>query len=240
MNVAIVPEAKKIVSQVKKKTTKLRNVEIVFCPPFIYLQALAGMVKGKWKLGAQNVFGEESGSYTGEVSGVQLRQFGVSYIILGHSERRNMGETDEMVNKKIISVLRARMVPVVCIGESVRNDHGEHLEFIKNQISKTFAGISKGSISDVVIAYEPIWAIGAKEAMVPRDIHEMTIYIKKCLREMFGLYASGVQVLYGGAVNPRNTSEIIRDGFVDGLLVGRDSIEAENFIEIIKEVDKVK
>ena len=238
MNIDILPEAKKLVQTVKKKTAKVRKTDIVFCPPTIYLQALAPMMKGKWKLGAQNAFYEQTGAYTGEISAPQLRQFDISYVIVGHSERRIMDETDGIVSKKAQAVLRAGFTSVVCIGETVRSEDGEHLHFIKNQLEKSLAGVSKSQIGDVVIAYEPVWAIGAKDAMNPGDIHEMTLYIKKCLNTLFGTYANGVKILYGGAVNSENTKDIIQKGFVDGLLVGRDSLDADKFSQIINIVDK--
>jgi triosephosphate isomerase len=244
MNVMIVPEAKKLASGVKKKTAKVKKTEVVFCPPSIYLQTVAGITKGKksgkWKLGVQNVSSEDMGAHTGEISAMQLKQFDVSYCIVGHSERRKMGETDEMVAKKIQAVLRADIVPVLCIGESARDEEGAYLQFIKNQIVKALSGVQKGAISSIVIAYEPVWAIGAKSAMSPRDLHEMTLYIKKCLRELFATYAEGVMILYGGSVTAQNAGEIVREGFVDGLLVGRDSLDAQNFSDIVKAVDAVK
>lgn len=240
MNIAIVPEAKKLVNGVKKKTAKVRKTEIVFCPPSIYLQALAPLMKGRYKLGAQNISGEDMGAHTGEVSAQQLKQFDTTYVLVGHSERRKAGETDDVVSKKLQAVLRADFIPVLCIGESVRDEDGAYLQFIKNQLVKTLTPVSKGAISDVVIAYEPVWAIGAKSAMSPRDLHEMTLYIKKCLREIFGTYAESVLILYGGAVSPVNAGEIVREGFVDGLLVGRDSLDAQNFSDIVRAVDSVK
>lgn len=240
MNVETLAEAKDIVRKVKIKTAKIRKTEVVFCPPYIYIPALLSAHSGKYKLGAQNIFQEQDGAYTGEISVNQLKQFGISYIIVGHSERRKMGETDEIVSKKIQAVLRGGMKPILCIGESVHDEEGEYLNFIKNQITKALTGISKGIISDVIIAYEPIWAVGAKSAMSPRDIHETTLYIKKCLREMFGSYSESVTILYGGDVTIENSKAIIAEGFVDGLLVGRESLIASDFSEIIKQVDSVK
>lgn len=240
MNVMTVEEAKEIVRVVKRKTAKVRKTEIVFCPPDIYLQSLSGFTGGKYKLGAQNVFYERSGAYTGEILADQIKQFGVSHIIVGHSERRKMGETDEIISKKVQAVLRAGIKPVLCIGESVHDEEGLYLSFIKNQITKSLAGVSRGQISDVVIAYEPIWAVGGKFAMNPRDLHEMTLYIKKCLREMFGSYADSVLILYGGDATVENSHDLVKEGFVDGLLVGRKSLETNDFSEIVKQVDNTK
>jgi triosephosphate isomerase len=244
MNIMNVADAKKLVSGVKRKTAKIRKTEVVFCPPFVYLADLKNLVgkniKQNHKLGVQNISQEEKGALTGEVSAAQVRQYGVTYAIVGHSERRKMGETDEMVNKKVQLALQYKMTPILCIGEALHDENGDYLQFIKNQLKLALRGITNSQISDIVIAYEPIWAIGAKDAMQSRDIHAMTLYIKKCLQDMFQSYASPVKILYGGAVNVSNTAEIVSDGFVDGLLVGRDSLEIENFAQIIQAVESVK
>ncbi len=242
MNVATVKEAQAIVRTVKKKTLAIRKTDVVFCPPAVYFADLKKSVQGskKYRLGAQNVSSEEKGSFTGEISATLVKQFGVSHVILGHSERRKMGETDEMIGKKVREVLRMKMTPIFCIGETVRNDDGDYLQFIKGQITKVLRGLSNAEISEVIIAYEPVWAIGATQAMGTHDIHEMTLYIKKCLREIFKEYGGQVAILYGGAVNTENALEIVTDGFVDGLLIGRDSLEPQNFVDIIKMVDAIK
>jgi triosephosphate isomerase (TIM) len=240
MNVEILPDAKKLVSGVKRKTAKVRKVDVVFCPPNIYLQGIAGMMSGKWKLGMQNIHSEDAGSYTGEVSVKQVKQFDVSYIIVGHSERRKAGETDKDVNKKTLSILRANLFPIVCIGEEVHDEDGKYLDVVKKQLGTALADVEKAKISDVVVAYEPVWAIGAKEAMTPRDAHEMCLYIKRCLREMFGSYADSTQILYGGSVNAQNAKDIVEQSSMDGLLVGRDSLGVDSFSEIIKSVDTIK
>ncbi len=244
MNVDILPEAKKLVSGVKKKTSKIRKTEVVFCPPFVYLQGIAGMMgrgsTAKWKLGVQNVSTEDVGSYTGEVSARQLKQFNTAYAIIGHSERRKMGETDEQINKKVLATLRAKISPILCVGEQVHDEDGAYLEVVKGQLTKALKGVAKNDILDCVVAYEPVWAIGATVAMNSHDIHEMTLYIKKCLRDIFGSFAGSVAVLYGGAVNPTNIEDIVRDGCVDGVLVGRDSLDVVNFSEIVRIVEEIK
>jgi triosephosphate isomerase len=239
MNVMIVPEAKKLVQSVKRKTTKVRKTDIIFCPPAIYLHTLSGM-KGKYKLGAQNVSADDMGAHTGEISALQLRQFGVSYVIVGHSERRKDGETDEMVSKKIQHVLRAGMTPIVCIGEWKRDDEGAYLGFIKNQIIKCLTGVTKSQISDVIVMYEPVWCISPHKAMNGHEIHEMVLYMRKCLRDMFGTYADAVQVIYGGSVSPDNAEDIFKNGMADGVLPGRDSLDAVKFSEIAKIADSLK
>jgi triosephosphate isomerase len=185
-------------------------------------------------LGVQNISTEEKGSLTGEVSALHLKQYKVKYSIVGHSERRKMGESDEMINKKVKLCLQNKIIPVLCVGESIRDDHGEYLEQIKNQINLGLKGVSKTEIMTIIVAYEPVWAIGASVPMQTNDIHEMYLYIKKCLKEVYGSLTDSVRILYGGAVNKDNSGLIVKNGNVDGLLVGRDSLDPNNFSEIVK------
>lgn len=240
MNIFSTKEAEKLVAGIKKESLKTKNTDIVVAPPFVYLASLKGLVSKKVSLGAQNIFEETAGSYTGEVSAQHLTQFKVSYVIIGHSERRARGESDASISKKIVRALEHKITPVLCIGESVHDDHGEYLDFIKSQLASGLSGVSKMQISDVVIAYEPIWAIGAKEAMNSNQVHEMSLYIQKCIKEMYGAMVMMPRILYGGAVNADNAREIVDRGYVDGLLVGRESLKVENFVGIIKNVDLIK
>jgi triosephosphate isomerase len=210
------------------------------CPPFVYLPALASSVSKNIFLGAQNAFAEPLGAHTGEVSFAQLPQFNVEFVIVGHSERRAAGETDEMINKKVLAVTNAGMTAILCVGEKIRDKQGDYFATVREQIAADLKNFSKKSLDRLVVAYEPVWAIGSRQSMVTRDIHEMFIFIKKVLREIFGGLEGGVRILYGGSVFPDNAGEIIRDGFVHGLLVGRDSLNVKNFAEIIKAVDEVK
>lgn len=240
MNIFTVKEAKKLVEGIKKGSLKAKNTDVVVCPPFVYVADLKGLVSKKVALGVQNIFEEAQGSYTGEVSAQHLSQFKVSYVIIGHSERRVRGESDGSVSKKVSRALENKLIPVLCIGESARDDHGDYLSFVKQQLSSGLSGVSKSMISDVVIAYEPVWAIGAKEAMNSHQVHEMSLYIQKCIKEMYGAMAPMPRILYGGAVNADNAREIVDRGYVDGLLVGRESLKVENFVGIITNVDLIK
>jgi triosephosphate isomerase len=239
MNPGTLEDAKKIALTVKKSTSNLKKTHVVVCPPSVYLSSLSNMPSKNISLGAQDAFYESVGSFTGEVSFAQLPQFSVSYVIVGHSERRAMGETDEIVNKKVKRVVGAGMTAILCIGEKVHDSHGEYLHFIKQQLIDGLKDISKNSLDRVVVAYEPIWAIGAKEAMKAGDIHEVSIFIKKILRDMYGVMSGDVRVLYGASVSVFNVSEIMQGDFVEGLLVGRESLKAKDFVEIIKAVDSI-
>lgn len=238
MNPITVNDAKKLATDVRKNLTTIKKTTVVLCPPFVYLTAVSAS-KSSVLIGAQDAFYEIQGSFTGEISPAQLSGFNVDYVILGHSERRKMGETDELINKKVRSVISSGMNAVVCVGESNRDSGGEYFHTIKEQIEKALKDVSKKSISQVVVAYEPVWAIGAKEAMTSRDLHEMSIFIKKVLKDLYGILSDGVQIIYGGSVDKLNAGELVREGNVSGLLVGRQSLVAKDFAQIIKAVDNI-
>ncbi len=240
MNPRTATEAKKIAADLKKIAAKTKNTETVICPPFVYLPLLAPLVSANISLGAQNAFAEPLGAYTGEVSFAQLPQFNVDFVVVGHSERRAMGETDEIVNKKILAVANAGMSAILCVGEKVRDKQGDYFAAVRGQIVSALKNFSKKSLGRLVIAYEPVWAIGAGSAMKTGDIHEMFIFVKKVLREIYGLPGSDVRILYGGSVTSENISDIMTNGFVQGVLVGRDSLNAKNFAQIIRTVDETK
>lgn len=237
MNPTSLAEAKKLAGDVKKGLKLVKNTNVVMCPPFVYLGPLTSIPSNKLFFGAQNASAEASGSFTGEVSHIQLLDFKVSHVILGHSETRARGETDQGINKKVRAVTHEGMTAVLCIGESQRDKEGNYLHHLKNQIHKGLEDVSKKSLPHVVIAYEPVWAIGAKYAMTPSDVHETSIFIRKILRDMYGPVADDVQILYGGSVDSTNALEIVRDGFISGLLIGRESLKAKNFLEIINQID---
>lgn len=239
MNPQSVADAKEIAGEVKKAVKSLRKTEVVLCPPFVFLPALSKVPKGNLFLGAQNANAEVFGSFTGEVSFSQLYQFGVEFVIVGHSERRRMGESDETVNKKIKSIINAKMTAIVCVGEAVRDHGGEYYNFIRSQIVSALKDVSKKSVGNVVMAYEPIWAVGAKESMSSRDLQEMSIFVRKVLKDLFGPFSDDMRILYGGSVDKTNAGELVREGNVAGLLVGRESLRAKDFVELIKSVDKI-
>lgn len=238
MNPVEVEDARDIVKAVKRAGSKLKKSQVVVCPPFVYLP-LFSKKSSNFFLGAQNANAETLGSFTGEVSYSMLYQLGVRFVILGHSERRKMGESDELINKKVKSVVNSGMTAIVCVGEPVRDHNGDYLEFIKKQIHVALTDVPKKLLGQIVIAYEPIWAIGASEAMSPRDLHEMSIYIKKVLNDMFGFSSDDTRIIYGGAVDRVNASQLITEGNVSGFLVGRQSLVPKDFVEIMKMVDGI-
>jgi triosephosphate isomerase len=208
----------------------------VLCPPYLYLEKLK-KISRKIILGAQDAFGGDVGPFTGEVSAEMLYGLDVKYVILGHSERRALGESNSDVNKKIKGTLAIGVRPILCVGESARDESHSYFNFVKAQIEECLAGVSKNSISKIIIAYEPIWAISTtpdRRDATPDDSREMTIFIRKVLADKFGKEAYQVRILYGGSVNEKDASGFLHDGGVDGLLVGRASLDAKKFIEIVK------
>ncbi|VAW12629.1 Triosephosphate isomerase [hydrothermal vent metagenome] len=237
-------EAKATFGAIKKTASVLHNVQTVICPPFIYINELKKMTSGhRCVVGAQDSFWSEEPANTGEVSPGMLNNLGVQYVILGHSERRALGETDELVSRKVSACLKSSLSVVLCVGESERDEHGEYTKFIKNELAESLAGVKKKDLKNIIVAYEPIWAIGknAKRVASPEDALEIFILVKKILVDLFGKeMAMKVPILYGGSVNPKNTRSFLEKGEVDGLLIGRASLDAKKFSEILKIADSVK
>ncbi|MEK7501824.1 MAG: triose-phosphate isomerase [Patescibacteria group bacterium] len=242
MNPITLVEARKIARRIKRVAPDLTKAEAVICPPSPFIAGCSPKKAIKnFHIGAQMVsYEESSGPFTGEVSAPMLRGLGCEYVIVGHSEQRKQGDTDAIVSKRMKAVLDAGMVAVVCVGEAARDEGGIYLEDLKNQVKNSFMDIPKKYVGDIVIAYEPIWAIGAKEAMPPEQVYEMSLFVKKVFSDVFGVdNGLKVKVLYGGSVNFRNAVLIITVGKVDGLLVGRESVNVSGFVELLKAVDAV-
>ncbi len=232
-------EAKHIATGIKRITRSIKKTNVVLCPPAIFIPAVSAYRTNNFFIGAQNINPEAGGSFTGEISYTQLPDFNVSFVIVGHSERRAMGESDELINKKVKAVVGFGMSAILCVGESKRDHNGDYFGFIKNQIHAGLKDVPKKSLDRVVVAYEPIWAIGAKEAMDSRALHEMSIFIRKVLKDMAGSASDDVRILYGGSVDRVNCDVLVREGNVSGLLVGRQSLKPKEFVEIIKLVDAI-
>jgi len=229
-------EAEFIFDGIAKVSKNVKDIDIVICPPFPFL-FLSKKIKNKnISLGAQNLFYETEGAYTGQVSSKMLSGLNAKYVIVGHSESRKQGDTNEIINKKIISSLKGKISPILCIGEKERDSHGEYLSFLKKQIHECLALISKSQLKSIIIAYEPIWAIGAnatREATCEEFI-EIRIFIKRVLSDLYGINkANQMNIIYGGSVHPDNAKTFIFDGGAGGLLVGRDSLIPKKFGEIL-------
>ncbi len=230
-------EAVILFKSIAQSAKNLKGVDIVICAPFPHIPLLKGQKSKLIALGAQDVFYEQKGAYTGEISPLMLVDSGVTYAIVGHSERRALGETDEIINKKVAVLLKAKITPILCVGESVRTHDGSYLLVVKEQIIKCLSGINKSQIKNIVIAYEPVWALSSTENRhdaTPHDFEEMKIYIRKILTDMWSpLIASSVRILYGGSANKDNAESFLNAG-ADGLLPGKASLDARNFTKIIE------
>lgn len=239
MNPQSAKEAETLYKEIQKGTKgtkETKKATIVVCPPFLYLYLGQKFKSTKIHLGAQDVAHEQSGAYTGEVSASMLASMKVSYVIIGHSERRALGESNEMVNTKLVQALKSKLIPIVCVGESIRDAHGEYLAFIKEQLYLCLSGISKVQMKNVVIAYEPIWAISSNNGReaVPQEFVEVRIFIRKVLSDLYGAAtAHATPILYGGSVGPTDVSGFLVEGGADGALVGRNSLTAKKFTAII-------
>ncbi len=239
MNPASVREAKKLCGETKRLAGLLKGVSVVVCPPAVFLSGLAaGARKGRVSFGTQNVHFENRGSYTGEISPVQAKDAKASYAIVGHAERRAIGESNDDVRKKVDAVFAAGMTPILCIGEKERGQGAEHFTFVREQLRGGISEEAGKKLSRLIIAYEPVWAIGATKAMEPRQMHEMSIFIRKTLVERFGSVGHNITILYGGSIDASNAGEMLRDGDVTGLLVGRASVDIQAFTELLRAVSE--
>jgi triosephosphate isomerase len=235
MNPPTFKEAKKLLEATKKAADSAKNVTIVVAPPSLYIRELRAFYKGKkLSFAVQNAHAEASGSFTGEISMAQAKDAGVAQVIVGHAERRAMGESNDDTRKKVAAAIALGMSPILCVGELVRTQDGEHFDFIKNQLKAGFADVLLAKISRVTIAYEPVWAIGAASSMSPRDMHEMAIFIRKTIVGLYGEKGMAVKILYGGSIDETNASAMLAHGDVVGLLVGRASTEPVKLAALVK------
>lgn len=241
MNPASLEEAKMIVRKTRRIASTLQRTEVVACPPYVFIQTMISRNDSdSLVMGAQSVSYEEGGPHTGEVSVTMLKDIGVRYVIVGHSEERGGGDTDQIVSKKVRAVVSAGMKAVLCVGEKERDEGGIYLELLKQQIKGSLADVQVDNAKNIILAYEPVWAIGAKEAMFPDQVREMGLFVRKVFSDVFDAdHALKATILYGGSVNFRNAADIITIGQVDGLLVGRESVNMPGFTELLKAVDAV-
>jgi len=233
MNPQTLREAKQLFSSVKRGMINFKKAEVIICPPLIYLPSFSS-----FNLGAQNCFWEQRGAFTGEVSPLMLKGAGCQYVIVGHSERRRyFGETDDIINRKLQAVLTINLTPILCVGETKKDrEQGGAEEVIKNQIISDLEGISKARFSKVVIAYEPVWAIGTGNPCDVDEAQKMGLVIRKIISQFYNQALSRkIRILYGGSVDSKNAAGYIKEANFQGLLVGGASLRAKEFIDLIKE-----
>jgi len=235
-----------IFTAVKRRLSKIKKTEAIICPPALYLSDLAKKARRvrRLSIGAQDAFYEKGGSFTGRISAEMIHNAGASYVILGHSERRLLGETDEIVNKKIIASIKVGLTVIICIGEGERDIQGNFLGYLKNQIKAVLGGVKKATLADVIIAYEPIWAISGNaehHAISSRELHETIIFIRKVIADIYDRKsAMDLRIIYGGSADEKDSLDLLTLGEADGLLVGRASLDPEKFGQILQIADSIK
>jgi len=233
-----VDEALDLVRKLKESLKDVKDREIVVCPSFVALYAVAKEIEGSnIKLGAQNCYYEDNGAYTGEVSPVMLKDIGVEYVVIGHSERRSyFAESDDLVNKKAKALLKKGLKPIICVGESLeQREAGETENIVRKQVFRDLDGIEPYQLKDVVIAYEPIWAIGTGKTATSEEANRVISLIRDTIKEMYSeKEASVLRIQYGGSVKPENATELMTQSEIDGALVGGASLDAEAFEAIVK------
>ena len=231
-------EAIALVTGFKRDLGDITEVDIVVCPPFVALSdAREVLTDSNIGLGAQNVYWEDSGAFTGEVSAPMLKDVGAQYVIIGHSERRQFfGETNQTVNKRIKSALKWGLTPIVCVGETLQErEANKTFSVIQQQCEESLAQFTVKEMEKMVLAYEPVWAIGTGKTATPQQAQEVHKFIRGILAKMFGSEtAANIRIQYGGSVKPENTAELIAQEDIDGALVGGASLQHDSFVKIVK------
>ncbi len=236
-----VSQAVALVSEMRHELNEIDSIDRVLCPPFVSLAAVRELIKGSSiKLGAQNVYFEEKGAYTGEISPLMLADL-CGLVIIGHSERRQyFGETDDLVNKKLRAALKVGLKPILCIGERLEeNESGRTEEVVTGQLRSSLAGIKISN--DLVIAYEPVWAIGTGKAATGEQANQTTALVRRNLAELYGQdIAQTVPILYGGSVTSANVAQFVSQPEIDGALVGGASLKADEFLSIVRQTAEIR
>jgi len=231
-------DTKVLIEDIVKRVDRVSNIDLVVCPPFTSL-AVAHETLGRHSilaLGAQTMHSSKEGAFTGEISGPMLREFGVRYVILGHSERRQYdNETSEKVAAKAIAAVSYHLRPIVCVGETLSQRESNETEaVIESQVHTSLTGFSPEQIEELVIAYEPVWAIGTGKVATPKQANDVHHKIRKLLVKLFGPKGDGIRILYGGSVKPDNAVDLMSQPDIDGALVGGASLDARAFFDIIE------
>lgn len=231
-------EAAELVTLLKRNLSEVTDVDIVVCPVFTALSVVADLLtESDIHLGAQNLYWEDTGAFTGEVSGGLLNEIGVDYVIIGHSERRqSFGETNQTVNKKIRAALKHELTPIVCVGEVLaQREADQTFDVIRSQIKESLAGFSAAEARKMIVAYEPVWAIGTGKTATPRQAQDVHKFIRDLLSALYDEEtAADVRIQYGGSVKPDNIAELISQPDIDGALVGGASLKADSFVQIVR------
>lgn len=234
-NPSTLKEGEELVKEIEEGINGFNSAEVVICPPFVFIPFL--IQRSDLLFGAQNCFSEDKGPFTGEISIKMLEEVGVKYVIVGHSERRNtFKETSEEINLKLLRALDSSITPILCIGESrEERQSGKTFNVLTEQLEKCLLGVSKDNSSKIILAYEPVWAIGTGESANISDIGEVRVFIREFLSNKFGKEnCEKIRILYGGSVDSNNIHSFIAEARMNGALVGGASLKANEFLKLIK------
>ncbi len=230
-------EAAELAKAIVPQIATLSAIDVLMCPPFTSIPAVSEIIgTTNVCLGAQNVSDKASGAFTGEISAAMLRDLHVSYVILGHSERRSYyGESDEFINKKLLMSLESYLIPILCVGETLEErEAGKVEEVIKTQLVGGLANVPAEKAESVVIAYEPVWAIGTGKTATPEQAQEVHAFIRKTLLEIVGTASEKIRILYGGSMKPSNADELLAKPDIDGGLIGGAALKADDFLALVE------
>jgi triosephosphate isomerase len=230
-------EARQLIGQLLAGSSRSERVTVVVCPPYTTLETASNLLQGKHiSLGAQDLSEHRQGAYTGEISAEMLLTVGVSYVILGHSERRQYHlETDDKINRKVKVALSAKLTPIICVGETLQErEAGDTEMVVGRQVQGCLSGLSLDQLTRIVIAYEPVWAIGTGKTATPHQAQLVHAFIRAMVADIDAEAAAGLPILYGGSVKPNNAKELMSEADIDGALVGGASLKADDFIAIIQ------
>ncbi len=230
-------EAVELATPIIAAVSNRNEIDVLMCPTFTSIPAVSALIGNSTvKLGAQNVSDKTSGAYTGEISAAMLRDLHVSHVILGHSERRSYyGETDAFINKKVITCLENNLIPILCVGETLEErEAGKVEEVIKTQLVGGLANVPADKAENIVIAYEPVWAIGTGKTATPDQAQEVHAFIRKTLTEILGTVSDKIRILYGGSMKPANADELLAKPDIDGGLIGGAALVAKDFLALVE------
>ena len=230
-------EARDLAGGIRGKLDGFRCPDVVLCPPFLAIPAVREVLAGSpLRLGAQDVFWKPKGAFTGEVSAAMLLDAGCTHVVIGHSERRELGETDTMVSEKVRAALGAGLTPIMCVGERLEErEKGVTFGVVERHVAQGLKGLGPEQVAKVVIAYEPVWAIGTGKTATPAQAQEVHVFIRKLVQQAAGpAVAEGLRILYGGSVKPDNIKDLMAQKDLDGALVGGASLEVDSFVKIAR------
>lgn len=238
-----IDESIELVNDIKRAVFDIENVEIVVCPPSTNLSNVGEMVgETNISVGAQNCYWENEGAFTGEISVGMIKSTGATHVIIGHSERRKyFGETDETVNKKIKAVIDGGLIPILCVGETLEErEAGKTIDVVKRQVTGALTGFEETYLDSLVIAYEPVWAIGTGKTATPDQAQEVHLMIRDLLKDLYSeSFSESKRLLYGGSVKPDNIEKLMEEKDIDGGLIGGASLKSDSFVDIIKTTSKL-